>query len=276
MTLSLKNRGLLILPVLVALLALAGVATGILLASRDHGPVWITETHTLNQAVYPPQWMKTVEKVALPKLKEDGTSNKSGHTTKVILPGSKVSYITFENVGIKAGSTPTTVILKVNGNGGSAPAGTYLIVDKLVMDNLDAVKATFGDSEYGKIVLTNIEADGASLHHSVQKVTAYPPFHSQEWNGLPGLDLKDIRTDEIIVEVATADAKVGVLTLKNIRTPGAVEVLRVKGNELTVKDSSFGDGDDDSATHAIVLPDTVKQGTFSQTNVKADVKVNNK
>jgi hypothetical protein len=223
-----------------------------------------------------PNGIRTVEKVALPALKENGAPNKNGHTTKVILPGSKVAYINFENVGIKAGATPTTVILKVNGNGGPVPAGTYLIVDKIVADNLDAVKATLGDSEYGKVVLTNIEADGASFHHSVQKVTSYPPFHSQEWDGLPGLDLKDIRTDEIIVEAVTSDPKVGTLTFKNMRVPGAVEILRVKGNELNITNSSFGDGDGDASTHAIVFPDTVKQGALNQTNVKADVKVNNK
>lgn len=267
------KRPLILVPLVIAILAITAT---FVVQGRDHGPVWTTETYTLNETVDPPQWMKTIEKIALPALKKDGTPNKSGHTTKVVLPGSKVAYITFENVGIKAGATPTTVILKVNGNGGAVPAGTYLIIDKIVMDNVDAVKATFGDSEYGKVVLTNIEADGASFHHSVQKVTSYPPFHSQEWDGLPGLDLKDIRTDEVIIEAATTDAKVGTITLKNIRTPGAVEVLRIKGNELTVKDSSFGDGDGDAATHAIVLPDTVKQGTFSQTNVRADVKVNNK
>lgn len=273
---NILRRPMILAPLVIALIAILAIVATVTVQGRDRGPVWTTETYTLNESVDPPQWMKTVEKIAIPALKEDGTSNKSGHTTKVILPGSKVAYINFENVGMKAGATPTTVILKVNGNGGLVPANTYLIVDKIVINNLDAVKASFGESEYGTVVLTDIEADGASLYHSVQKVTLYPPFHSQEWDGLPGLDLKDIRTDEIIVEVTTTDAKIGILTLKNVRAPGAVEVQRVKGNELTVTNSSFGDGDGDASTHALVLLDTVKQGTASQTNVKADVKVNNK
>lgn len=267
------KRPLILAPLVIALIAILAITVTVTMQRRDHGPVWTTETYTMNETVDPPQWMKTVEKVALPALKEDGTPNKSGHTTKVILPGSKVAYINFENVGIKPDAS---VKLTVNGNGGSVPANTYLIVDKVVINNLDAIKTTFLDSEYVKVVLTDLEADGASLHHSVQKVTSYPPFSDQEWDGLPGLDLKNIKTDEIIVEAVTTNAKVGTLTFKNVRAPVQVEIKRIKGNELSVTGSSFGDGDNDSATQALVLSDTVKQGSFSETNIKADVKVDNR
>lgn len=268
---SLKHKGPLIVVLLTVTVIIIVIFVWTIVKQKTSGSfvyIQTLETYSLDVSVNPPRWIKTIEKTEAIKRNANDMPQREGHTTKIILPGSKVAFIEFSGAAITP--NPTGVVLEVTGKNDPAPLGTYLIVDKVIIDGLYAVLATLEQSEFKEMRLQDIRADGAELTYlKQQSVNSYPPFNSQEWDGLPGITLTDIRTDKIIIEAVNSNATVGEIRFKNIRAPGKVEFSRLKGNLFTLINSTFGNGDKDPLTHALKIEGDVSVDIASETNVKS-------
>lgn len=233
------------------------------------------ETYSLDVSTNSPRWIKTIEKTETVRRNARDIPQKERHTTKIILPGSKVAFIEFSGGAITP--NPTGVVLEVTGKNDPAPLGTYFIVDKVIIDGLHAVLATLEKSEFMEIRLQDVRADGAKLTYlKAQSVNSYPPFNPQEWNDLPGITLTNIRTDRIIIEAVNFNATVGEIRFKNISAPGKVEFSRLKGNLFTLINSTFGNGDKNPLTPALKIEEDVSVNISSETNVKSTEAIDNR
>jgi len=212
--------------------------------SKPDVPVWTTVTKTLNPASDPgdPKWMTTVTK-------EPSPTGRKGNTLKFTIPaGTNVEGIDLSKISVKKGASPQTEIVSVKGGSTS-----YLKICDLDVTNYHGTEFEMTNSKVRKARFEGtIEVEGESINVSKTEVSTFA-CGNPEWGELPADSFKGRVSQVVIESTGTGDPKLGYLKLSDFRVPGRTVFDKLKVQDLSFTDVTFGDGDRDFSAQDFVI-----------------------
>ena len=163
------------------------------------------------------------------------------------------------NVGAPAGTQGMTESIKISGDHANSK---YLECDTLTISGMSATKFTLKNSEIFSLVISNVVADGTSLHSTLATVSDIEVQSLRGSYSVPGITGSTF--DRIII-ASTTDTQCRNMTLTNIKTYGFPVVLEgLKIGTLTISDSRYGSG------NGIGVPDFLVDSTVKVSSVSAN------
>tara|TARA_Y100001938_G_scaffold4387_2_gene5528 strand:- start:5825 stop:6703 length:879 start_codon:yes stop_codon:yes gene_type:complete len=179
-------------------------------------------------------------------------------TLDLNIGGARIESIIIDDINV--GSTTITDSLKIFATGSH-----WIEVDELLIDNLTAPDFILGNSEIYSLVVKDNKADGNSfsptLTNGIADITLASTRGAIDLPAISGSDY-----DRIVIETAGANAQIGKLHIKNLKAYDEGIVLNnLKVGQLTIQNSSIGDGDGIDSADFIIQSD-VKIATSTLTN----------